>query len=187
MLYFRSAKFAQKHDGNYSIYALAGIPVLLSAFRCLLIELNAGMYSDHGPKQDVLAKIAGDTRDIDIAITHYPVPEALEAELLLLWEVRNELVHPAHGPGTDGGMTPVYLVGLRDRKLLNSTGKDPDYTWIEQLKSHRLFRWAFSTIQQTVAVLLAQHNVQLTDPMGPTLYTTYSRYEETDRDIQPVA
>ncbi len=34
-----------------------------------------------------------------------------------------------------------------------------DYVWLDQLQSHKLFRWAFETIANTVDVLLVAHNV----------------------------
>ena len=45
LLYGHSAEYAKRcSDGNCSAYTPAGIPILFSALRCLLIELNADIF-----------------------------------------------------------------------------------------------------------------------------------------------
>ncbi len=50
------------------------------------------------------------------------------------------------------------MLSLRDRGLLRSAGKeDGDYAWIAQLQSHRLFRWAFFTVERIAEAVLGMH------------------------------
>jgi hypothetical protein len=76
----------------------------------------------------------------------------------------------------------VYLRQLRDEHLLQSTDKDTDYIWLEQLKSHRLFRWAFRTVSESADLLLQTHQVQPFIASG--LLASYARYEAADATQQ---
>lgn len=95
-----------------------------------------------------------------------------------LVQVRNEIAHPAHLPGGDESNTPAYLEPLQAAGLLQSTGSVADYTWISQLQSHRLFRWAFATVRHTVEVLLASHSLDGLSADG--LAYSYAAYERID-------
>jgi hypothetical protein len=44
VLLCHSKEYAKQYDGNASIYTIAGVPVLFSALRALLIEVNTGMF-----------------------------------------------------------------------------------------------------------------------------------------------
>lgn len=178
LLYRHSADYAKGVDGNCSVYALAGIPMLLSALRCLLIELNANIYLTGRADQTLLAELADSSNDIKFILNHYPIPLQLRDRLELLLQVRHEILHPAHRPIEDAGNTPAYLEPLRKDKLLQSTGSNTDYIWLEQLKSHRLFRWAFETIKETVAVLVQAHKLPAFAAEG--LIASYSDYEAAD-------
>ncbi|MBI3045225.1 MAG: hypothetical protein HYY78_20620 [Betaproteobacteria bacterium] len=181
LLFEKSVEYAKRTDGNCSIYALAGVPLLFSALRCLLIELNAGMHTASPPRQQVLTDLASSPNDIKVILSHYSVPTDLQRRLELLVEVRHEIVHPAHRPGSDKHNTPAYLAPLRSAGLLQSTGSDSDYIWIGQLQSHKLFRWAFETVKLTVEILLTAHGVR--GFMGDGLRASYSKYERFDGDL----
>jgi hypothetical protein len=158
LLYRHSDEYARAHDGNVCPYVLAGIPMLLAAVRCLLIELASGMFGNTHD-QSRLKALATSDNDIEYAISRYPVPKALAEDMRLLVQIRHELLHPSHRPSGTPDNTPSYLEDLRQRNLLQSTGKIPDYVWIDQLKSHRLFRWACITVEELVDILLTSHSV----------------------------
>lgn len=159
LLFEQSASYARSLDGNCSIYALAGIPILFAAIRALLIEGNSGMY-DASKNPAVLAAIANSSNEIPLLIKQYGIPNSLGERLTLLYEVRNEILHPAHMPaGTDHG-TPIYLDPLRQAGVLQSTNSETaDYTWIAQLESHRLFTYAFEAIEEAASLILDRHHV----------------------------
>ena len=159
LLYGHSAKYAKRFDGNCSAYTPAGIPILLSALRCLLIELNADIYHTGRANQDVLEELAKSANDIEVIFKHYSIPTELHDRLELLVQVRHEILHPAHRPSGDVRNTPAYLAPLRRAKLLQSTGVKNDYIWLDQLRSHRLFSWGFNTVKQTVAILHKAHQL----------------------------
>lgn len=159
LLYKHSAEYAKHAGGNCSIYALAGIPVLLSALRCLLIELCADIALTGHVNQALLDDLAGSSSELQVLLKHYSLSPALRDRLELLVQVRHEILHPAHRPSGELGNTPGYLTALRNANLLESTGADANYIWLDQLKSHRLFQWAFETTALTVDALVAHHNV----------------------------
>lgn len=178
-LYNRSAECASNSGGNCSWQPLAGIPMLWSALRCLLVELNAGLYlwnfrEEYSVRLEALAKA---TNDVDVICRHYAVPDDLADELRLLLEVRHEIVHPASRPGPEACHTPAYLHVLRERNLLMSTGQEADYVWISQLQSHRLFRWAFETVARTAELLLVAHGIP---EAHIPLLQSYRKYLEID-------
>jgi hypothetical protein len=158
LLYRHSYEYARSYDGNVSPYVFAGIPMLLAAVRCLLIELSSGLFGSTRD-QTRLQALATSANDIEYAISRYPIPKALAADMRLLVQIRHELLHPSHRPSGTPHNTPSYLDDLRQRTLLQSTGKIPDYVWIDQLKSHRLFRWACVTVETLVGILLTSHAV----------------------------
>lgn len=159
LLYRHSDEYAHAHDGNVSLYVLAGIPMLFAAVRCLLIELASSLLCGSTRDLSRLQTLATSDNDIEQAISHYPVPDALAADLRLLVQIRHELLHPSHRPVGTPHNSPSYLDGLRQRTFLQSTGKIPDYIWVDQLKSHRLFRWACITVEGLVDILLTSHSV----------------------------
>jgi hypothetical protein len=174
LLYGHSKRYSEQHDGNVSIYALAGIPVLFSALHALLIELSSGIYSDLALDLDALGTLAITANDVTFIVDNYTVPRELREDLEMLAEVRHEIVHPSHRPGPERHNTPAYLVRLRDQALLQSTGNEIDYVWISQLQSHKLFRWAFTTVADTVGLLLEAHGAAAW-AMG--LVATYRDFE----------
>ncbi|MDB5531749.1 MAG: hypothetical protein JWO28_64 [Hyphomicrobiales bacterium] len=181
LLFQRSLEYAKKTDGNSSMYALAGIPILFSALRCLLIELN-GLLSAPSPRtEQVLVALANGANDVQTILKHYSVPVELQERLELLLEVRHKILHPAHRPGPEKHNTPSYLFTLRTAGLLQSTGRDVDYIWISQLQSHKLFRWAFETVRSTVDLLLNSHAVASIIADG--FRDSYSRFEGLERKM----
>ena len=159
-LYDLSEAESRKIDGNFSRYTWAAIPMLMSALRCLLIELNEGVYTGWNTRPEVLDYIAPASNDVSTLRRFYAIPAELLERLDLLVEVRHELLHPAPTPGPEADGTPQCLRSLRDQGLLQSTGQLHDYVWLAQLQSHRLLRWAFATIQDTVNHLLTIHVVK---------------------------
>jgi hypothetical protein len=172
-LFVSSRAYAADIAGrNASPFPFAGIPVLLSAFRCLLIELNAGVWLVGVDRPATLAALASSANDIQVFCGHYPVPQAIQAELVLLWEVRNELVHPAHRPGPEKDNTPDYLRDLRHRNLLETVSPEGNQIWLSQLQSHALFSWAFETISTAVDVALQDHRLPpyLVEPISSSYW-----------------
>jgi hypothetical protein len=174
LLYEHSANYARSNDGNVSIYALPGIPMLFSAVRCLLIELQAGLYGG-SPNDEALEKIANTSNDFHFILQHYPITKPLREDIELLVQVRHEIIHPAHRPTGSPMNTPRYLQILRDRTLLQSTNDDKgDYMWIGQLQSHCLFTWSFQTVEGIVEILIREHDVKTVAPVG--LLDSYRHY-----------
>ena len=178
-LFEQSFAYSKRFDGNVSLYPIAGIPLLVSTLRALLIEANSGMFGlDRDAK--ALTRLANDQNEIGLVSEKYVgLGSDMAKELPLLYEVRNEIVHPAHTPaGTPHG-TPVGMLRLRELGLLQSTDADnTDYTWISQVQSHRLFRWAFSVIESVAAIVLKKHHL---DEESFTFHMqSYARYKEND-------
>src|SRR5258708_10983711 len=158
-LFGQSFAYAKRFDNNVSPYPIAGIPLLVSTLRALLVEANSGMYG-LDRDFDAMKRLANDPNEIELVSEKYVgVGSNAAQELSLLYEVRNEIVHPAHTPAGTKHNTPLNMLPLRERGLLQSSGKpDGDYTWISQLQSHRLFRWSFFTVEQVAEVVLARHH-----------------------------
>lgn len=173
MLYKLSADYARETDNNCSIYTAAGIPMLLSALRCLLIELNSDMYSN--VKILCLDDLANSANDIKLVINNYDLSDSLKEDLMVFVELRNEIIHPSHKPTDTNNNTPSYLSSIRDKGLLQSTGEASDYVWISQLQSHRLFEWSFGRIADTVKLLLCKHKVQ--EDISKGIYESYIKYQ----------
>lgn len=151
--------------------------MLFSALRCFLVELYSGLFDDQ-LDSGALRKLGSGTNDIAVLREHASLPTDLLAELTLLYEVRHEIIHPAHRPGPERDNAPAYLSGLKARGLLHSTGRADDYIWIAQLQSHRLFHWGFVTIQRTVLALLDEHPTNAFTQWG--LRTSYSAFSAHD-------
>lgn len=183
LLFAHSLAYAKQADGNCSIYAFSGIPTLFSALRCLLIEVNASMYSacTDSPQRVEMVKIEKTNNDIQLILDHYPVSENLREKLKLLVQVRHEIIHPAHRPSREKNNTPSYLSQLRQEDLLQSSGNESDYIWLSQLQSHKLFRWAFQVVEETVQVILSTHRIEENTSDG--LLASYSKYRQYEEDI----
>ena len=158
-LFKQSCAYAERFDNNVSPYPIAGIPLLISTLRALLIEANSGMYGldrDFG----AMGRLANDQNEIGLISEKYISINSESAQALaLLYEVRNEIVHPAHTPAGTQHNTPSNMLPLREHGLLQSSGKpDSDYTWISQLQSHRLFRWSFVTVERVAEAVLTRHH-----------------------------
>ncbi len=154
-LYKQSADHAKQIDGNCAPYALAGIPMLLSAVRCFLIELYSGVFTGE-LNPAALSSLAEGSTDI-VALRNEGVAPDLLEEFELLVQIRHEILHPAHRPGPEPDGTPRYLGKLKQAGLLQSTGRESDFVWISQLQSHRLFGWAFTTVYGVVDHIIAGH------------------------------
>jgi len=177
-LFVQSAERARASDGNCSAYALSGVPVLLSALRAVLIEANSGLYG-RGRDAQLLERLGGNIPEGVMVCEKYQFSPEDRNKLPLLYEVRNEIIHPTHRPAGTSHNTPLGMLCIRELGLLQSTGKeDSDYIWIEQLQSHRLFRWAFLIIENVVAVVLQQHH-SLEEDFSFHMQS-YKRYRELD-------
>lgn len=170
-LYVHSARYAKEFDGNVSIYTLAGIPMMFSALRALLIEANAGIYGN-GKDENKLKVLAGPKNEIDFVIEYYSLPDDLSENISIVYEIRNEIVHPAHMPAGTKTETPDYLKILRDLDLLQ------DGVWLSQLQSHKLFIWAMEVIESTAKIILLEHHSD-ENRLKSHLFV-YSLYREYD-------
>ena len=177
-LYEHSATYACSVDGNCSPYTLSGLPILCSTLRAMLIEANSGMYG-LGQDHQALKDIADAANEVPLLTKKYRLSEEQNSRLLLLYETRNEIVHPSHMPAGTSHGTPVNMAYLRELGLLQSTGTDnSDYAWISQLQSHQLFRWAFSVIEDTAAIVLKEHySVEEDLTLHMQSYTRYREYD----------
>jgi UDP-N-acetyl-D-mannosaminuronic acid transferase (WecB/TagA/CpsF family) len=175
-LYALSATDASRNKKQASSFVLAGIPLLFSSLRALLIECNARMYGFE-MSAAVLTRLAKEQNELSLLREHYTLNATLAEELARLYEVRNEAIHPAHRPSGTLDYTPEYLRPLKALGVLVSTG-DPrsDFTWMHQLQSHALFRFSFSRVEQVVEAILAYHEAQ--DPHFECRnLQTYQRYK----------
>lgn len=93
----------------------------------------------HNPDLTFLAS----SDDLLCILEKYDISDELSAEVRLLGEVRNEILHPVHRTTGTSDNWPDYLRCLKDKGLLESTGKpESDYALLAQIESHRLFEWA---------------------------------------------
>ncbi len=178
-LFEQSFAHAKRFDGNVSPYPIAGIPLLVSTLRALLIEANSGMF---GVDRDfgAMVRLANDQNETGLVSEKYiGIGSDTANDLSLLYEVRNEIVHPAHTPAGTKHNTPLNMLPLRDRGLLQSSGKsDSDYTWISQLHSHRLFRWSFVTVERVAEAVLTRHYAM--NGYEASHLKCYGKYREHD-------
>src|ERR1035437_112165 len=135
-LYALSWREAKKSvNGNWSGYAYAGIPLLISSIHAFIVEYEYMLR----PKADLQDIVALDA----ILEKRYGVSGYLLQDVKDLYEIRNELTHPAHLPPGTPDNWPEYLRRIKALGLLNSTGKsDADYDLLSQVASHKLFLWA---------------------------------------------
>jgi len=174
-----SASEASRNQKAMSAFVFAGLPLLFSAVRALLIECNSRAW---GAELNVVAleRLAREPNELPLLREQYEIDARLASELGLLYEVRNEIVHPSHRPSGTADNTPDYLRSLKALGILVSTG-DPksDYTWTDQLQSHALFRFAFSRVEATVVKVLVHHQARDQYFDCPSLQT-YQRYRYLD-------
>ena len=178
-LYAHSARDASRNPKGMSPYVFAGLPILFAALRALLIECNSGIYGgDRSPA--VLEELAKAPNELNVLRSTYAVPTELAEDLALLYEIRNEVVHPSHRPTGTPDLTPEYLRSLKTRGYLVTTGvADADYTWLAQLQSHALFRFSFTLIEQTAKLILERHRVQSSGFCCLNL-ASYHRFKEVE-------
>ena len=144
----------------------------------MLIESNSGMYG-LGRDENALKRLGDDPNELHFIAEKYRLRREHEFRLSLLYEVRNEIIHPAHMPAGTSHGTPVDMLRLRELGFLQSTSNDNnDYIWISQLQSHQLFRWAFSAIEDSAAIVLKEHHVSQEDFVFHM--QSYTRYKEYD-------
>lgn len=149
ILSMHSKEYAQQFDGNVSIYAIAGIPVLFSALRALLIEGNTGMFGIAAKER--LKDLANDN-ELKFLGKYYDLDHDVLKDFGLAYEVRNEIAHPSHLPaGTESGV-PEYLAELQDLKLLQPG------IWLSQLQSHKLFYWVSEIFEKVATAVLNAHH-----------------------------
>lgn len=132
-LSWREAK--KSANGNWSGYAYAGIPLLVSSIHAFIVEYENMLRPNSGVQRiDALDAILEQ---------RYHVTGPLLEDFKDLIELRNELAHPVHLPPGTPDNWPQYLRRIKDLGLLNTTGRsDGDYDLLGQIASHRLFRWA---------------------------------------------
>jgi hypothetical protein len=148
-LYSHSAQYAAKCDGNLSPYTLAAIPMLFSAVRCFAIEYE-NYFSEN---VDALEKLKTGS-DFAAILDIYKIQGSLLHEASLLWEIRNEIIHPVHRPTGTKDNWPDSLREIKDMGLLQSSGSpDHDYIMMAQLESHRLFGYACGVIREVVRAI----------------------------------
>jgi hypothetical protein len=147
-LYALSWREAKKSaNGNWSGYAYAGIPLLISSIHAFIVEYENIL----PPKSDLQDMVALDA----ILEKRYGVSGSLLEDFKDLHEIRNELTHPVHLPPGTPDNWPEYLRRIKALGLLNTTGRaDGDYDLLGQVASHRLFRWAMEATKQVFRAIV---------------------------------
>jgi hypothetical protein len=174
LIFEQSATYAKSIDNNCSLYSLAGVPVLFSAFRAVLVEANSGLFG-RVIRRDLLSELAAAPNELNFFKKYYIPTQDLAVQLAIMYEVRNEMVHPSHMPAGTSHGTPSYLLALRDQGILQTTNRaDGDYNWIAQLQSHRLFTHAFATIESVAEIVLSKHHS--TEDTAAMHVASYARY-----------
>lgn len=154
-IYLLSKKDAEDLDGNCSRWTYCGIPLTLSALRCLIVE-----YASWGPADEKLLEILTENDDLRRILLHLKAPQPLIEETEYLIEIRNEIIHPVHRPSGTRDNWPDYLLPLKEKGLLQTTGNtDGDYILLDQIASHRLFSWACE-VARDVALFIMKSNAQ---------------------------
>src|ERR1039457_3171453 len=152
-------------NGNWSGYLYAGIPLLISSIHAFMVEYENMLR----PKSD-LTKILDPPAILE---RRYGVAGSLLDDFKDLYEIRNELMHPAHLPPGTPDNWPEYLRRIKDIGLLNTTGRsDGDHHLLGQIASHRLFRWAMG-----IANRVFQAIVQREPPRAPLYQDLLSNLE----------
>lgn len=155
LLFAHSRDYAARIDGNCSPYVLAAIPMLLSSLRCLVVE-----HASYPPSDSSMLAALTQADDFGKILARHRIDEPLRSEALLLQELRNEIIHPAHRPTGTPDNWPEYLRALKEKGLLQSTGRpESDYILFSQLQSHRLFAWSWRVTRDIV------ERVLLSDPL----------------------
>ncbi len=176
-LFFNSAsESAASSRSNASSYVFAGLPLLFSALRAFLIECNSGAYGVESDKK-ALARLAKDPNELDLLRDNYALRSDLLEKLSLLYEARNEIIHPSHRPCGTTDSTPEYIRPLKELGVLETTNAASDYPWMFQLQSHQLFLFAFSLIEQIIAAIIVAHTARDAHFQCQNL-TTYVRYRQ---------
>lgn len=135
--------------GNCSLQALSIIPMLFSAFRCFVIEC-AYIPNTLNPDADLL-KLLTMGNDVEEILDFFKVPSDLRKDVLLLNEIRNEMIHPSTLPTGTPNNWPEYLQEVKDKGLLEETGrKDSHFIMLDQMCSLRLIQWSCSIIRDVV-------------------------------------
>lgn len=154
-IYLLSKKDAENLDGNCSRWTYCGIPLTLSALRCLIVE-----YASWGPADGKLLEILTKNDDLRSTLLHLNAEQPLIKETEYLIEIRNEIIHPVHRPSGTRDNWPDYLRVLKEKGLLQTTGKpDEDYILLDQIASHRLFSWA-REVARDVALFIMKSDAQ---------------------------
>ncbi len=172
LLFAHSEEYAARIDGNCSPYALTAIPMLLSSLRCLVVE-----YASYHPRDSAMLDALTEANDFAAILDRYFIDDPLRSESLLLQELRNEIIHPAHRPSGTPDNWPDYLRVLKDKGVLQSTGRmDSDYIFFSQLQSHRLFAWSWRVTRDMIERILQS------DPRkSPMLRDFLHNYEPVGR------
>jgi hypothetical protein len=146
----QSRSYAERLDGNCTPYTLSAIPMLSSSLRCLVVE-----YASFLPTDAAMLQALTKPSDFAMILKGYAIEDPLRSDALLLQEIRNEIIHPAHRPSGTHDNWPEYLRSLKEKGLLQSTGGgDSDYTFFSQLQSHRLFAWSWRVTRDVVERIL---------------------------------
>ncbi len=149
-LHAQSAAYNAKHDHNFSPFAWAGIPILFSAVRCFAIE-----HASYWPRNDEILSKLVEGSDFKTILDFYNVPAQLKNDAELIWEIRNEIIHPGHLPTGTGDNWPNSLRTIKDQGLLHSAGSDRgDYDILHQMASHKLFTHCVHVIRGVVVVII---------------------------------
>ena len=154
-LSWREAK--QSENENWSGYAYAGIPLLISSTHAFIVEYECELRPNSGFQRiDALDALLEQ---------RYGVTGSLLEDFKDLIELRNELAHPLHHPLGTPDNWPEYLRRVKALGLLNSTGRpDGDYDLLSQIASHRLFRWAMEVVKRVF------HAIVNSDPQRAPLF-----------------
>jgi hypothetical protein len=147
-VYALSAREAKKSsNGNWSGYAYAGIPLLLSSIHAFIVEYENMLRPNSG-----LQRI--DALDA-VLEQRYGVSGSLLEDVKNLIEIRNEVTHPVHLPAGTSDNWPGYLRRIKTLGVLNSTGRsEGDYDLLGQIASHRLFRWAMAVARRVFYAII---------------------------------
>jgi hypothetical protein len=144
LLFAQSKTHAAQIDGNCSPYTMAGIPMLLSSLRCLVVE-----YASYPPTDSAMLGALTEANDFAKILERNCVDEPLRSEALLLQELRNEIIHPAHRPcGTQDNWAD-YLRTLKKNSLLQSTGREFDSSYFHRPHSSSPERNSMALRQRT--------------------------------------
>lgn len=170
-----SKRYADGIDGNCSPYALCAVPMLFSALRCLVID-----YESYASFDKQKLELLTEPNDFVKMLDRYKVGGALREEAVLLNELRNEIIHPAHRPTGTADNWPEYLEALKSAGVLQSTGNpSSDYIFFEQMKSHRLLAWS-CRVARDIAQCIIGSDPAKANTLGGFMDSWESICRETD-------